>query len=737
MDAGVLKEFLIKLGFSVDQSGLRKLQTGLKDVTGAVTGITKAALGMAAAVTAAVTVTARSLDELYYASQRADSTADTLMTIGHAARSVGLSASGVRSQIEGMAASFRDMPAMRSWLQNLTGASGDPGQMMEGFAKYYRQMMLSGREMMARMVLRAGGMDPEQIRQMAMNLPAFLKSKAEMEKWFSALGFNANQASEAAANFLREINRSWGLFTTVWGKLTVTLLPILEDGLRNLNNLVISHMGDIKAFIDGPLKDWVTYLTDRKTWDDWGASWQKIGGYIDEVRDSIKDVIAELKELAAHRQAIGLGILALGVGMKSPALIAVGAGLVGSGPLPGDENYGKDKDGKPSGDTASHITPGMVGAGTGAALGARFGWIGALIGSLIGGAAGQYAAEQAPGQKGYDQKNWNPAWGPYDENQRLWPQFERWLSGQTHSPNVDIYEANGLWSTFKTWLAGSTALAPVVALADATFAKLRDALGIVPAKTPPPPGTTPANVGAGGTDDRSGGPQASRGARTGETGSPLGYVARSDTSAALALIEKYESAGRNVMNFIGDARHTAQGYWQITNTNWKKIAPTLGIDTNQYPNAMSAPRDVQAKVAQYMYNKGGFSDWAPYNPRLAAAIRAGELNTILSKTGPSLDAEYERHKRLGPKALDAWLNHVLSTTNTTGFDKGNATDAATKVSNDNSTTTNHGDQQVSIAPTTTIHVHGSDDPRQTANYVAGAQSRVTAQAVRAFQPASA
>ena len=108
------------------------------------------------------------------------------------------------------------------------------------------------------------------------------------------------------------------------------------------------------------------------------------------------------------------------------------------------------------------------------------------------------------------------------------------------------------------------------------------------------------------------------------TGSKKG-IGGTDISSPLSLIEKYESGGRNILQQTGATNSTASGYWQITDTNWRAYGPKLGIDTDQYPTAMSAPRDLQAKVAQTMYDEHGFGDWAPYNSKLAAAIKRGEV----------------------------------------------------------------------------------------------------------------
>jgi hypothetical protein len=98
----------------------------------------------------------------------------------------------------------------------------------------------------------------------------------------------------------------------------------------------------------------------------------------------------------------------------------------------------------------------------------------------------------------------------------------------------------------------------------------------------------------------------------------------------LGLILKYESKGRNVMNYMGRAQgidpttpkgYTAQGYFQMLNSNWHRIAPKLGIKA---PNAMAASLADQTKVALALLRQGGVGNWANFNPALRAALARGE-----------------------------------------------------------------------------------------------------------------
>jgi hypothetical protein len=129
----------------------------------------------------------------------------------------------------------------------------------------------------------------------------------------------------------------------------------------------------------------------------------------------------------------------------------------------------------------------------------------------------------------------------------------------------------------------------------------------------------------------------------GLTGLPTGnsaVVNGMGVGGALNLIQQYENAsGQNVPNYRYDRTHTAQGYFQITNSTWRDIAGSAGVDLGQYPNAMSAPYDVQRQAAAALYQQRGFAPWANYNPRLAQAIAgSGYGSGLVGSAGGSAPA---------------------------------------------------------------------------------------------------
>ncbi|MGJ2408953.1 hypothetical protein ACR8FJ_22580, partial [Salmonella enterica subsp. enterica serovar Paratyphi A] len=131
-----------------------------------------------------------------------------------------------------------------------------------------------------------------------------------------------------------------------------------------------------------------------------------------------------------------------------------------------------------------------------------------------------------------------------------------------------------------------------------------------------------ANGGGAGTASNSGG--------AGSTSVPNIPGMTADERNKLGLILKYESGGRNVMNFEGNRRnldpatargYTAQGYYQVLNTNWRRLAPKLGIKER---NAMAASLEDQTKVALALMRESGIKNWANFNAPLRAALQRGE-----------------------------------------------------------------------------------------------------------------
>lgn len=131
-DQEVIKEFLVGLGFKVDEKGVKTFTTGIDNATKSVTTLVKVIAGASLTVAAGVAAFASNLEGLYFASQRVGASAESLKSAEYAARDLGASAEEARGSIEGMARFLRDNPGGEDFLKGLGVKTRDAnGQLMD------------------------------------------------------------------------------------------------------------------------------------------------------------------------------------------------------------------------------------------------------------------------------------------------------------------------------------------------------------------------------------------------------------------------------------------------------------------------------------------------------------------------------------------------------------------------------------------------------------------------------
>ncbi|AZE53479.1 Putative bacteriophage protein [Pseudomonas synxantha] len=118
-DQDVIKEFLVGLGFKVDEKGAKDFSTGIDVATKSVVRLVATIAGASLTVAAGVSAFASNLEGLYYASQRVGSSAESLKSAEYAARDLGASAEEARGSIEGMAKFLRDTPGGEDFLKGI------------------------------------------------------------------------------------------------------------------------------------------------------------------------------------------------------------------------------------------------------------------------------------------------------------------------------------------------------------------------------------------------------------------------------------------------------------------------------------------------------------------------------------------------------------------------------------------------------------------------------------------
>ncbi len=118
-ESGVIREFLVSLGFKIDRGSQQTFVSALEGATTKVVRLAGAVEGMAATVAIGVSRFAENLEQLYFASQRAGSSAVALRAFQRTAQDFGASAGEALGSVEGLAQSMRMNPGNVALLESL------------------------------------------------------------------------------------------------------------------------------------------------------------------------------------------------------------------------------------------------------------------------------------------------------------------------------------------------------------------------------------------------------------------------------------------------------------------------------------------------------------------------------------------------------------------------------------------------------------------------------------------
>jgi hypothetical protein len=126
MSDNVLREFLVSLGFQVDEASMKKFTTSVEGVTKSVMKVGAEVAASAAGVVAGVKIISSQMENLYYASQRTGATVGNIMALRYAAGQIGLTADQAQGALENFARTLRLNPGSNSLLDSLGVTGKDP-----------------------------------------------------------------------------------------------------------------------------------------------------------------------------------------------------------------------------------------------------------------------------------------------------------------------------------------------------------------------------------------------------------------------------------------------------------------------------------------------------------------------------------------------------------------------------------------------------------------------------------
>ncbi len=265
MNAETIKDFLVSLGFSVDDAGAKKFGSVLAGTTANVIKMGLAVEGAALSVVAFTAKIAFGLDNLYWASQRTGATVQGIQSIGYAVSQVGGSVDAARSSLESLSRFIRNNPGAEGFLNRLGVQTRDASGNMRDMAAIFTGV---GQKLSGMPYYRANqyaqmlGIDENTLMAMRRGVGQFSAQYSEMVK---AIGFNADQAALSSNRFMTSLKSLGEMAGMARDKIGSNLADGLAGQIDNLRKKIIENFPKIEVTITKVIKGilWLGEIVGR------------------------------------------------------------------------------------------------------------------------------------------------------------------------------------------------------------------------------------------------------------------------------------------------------------------------------------------------------------------------------------------------------------------------------------------------------------------------------------------
>ena len=254
MNAETLKDFLISLGFKVDEAGARKFDAVVAGTTLKAIELGAKVELAAASVVAFTAKVASGLDNLYWASQRTGATVQGIKQIGFAVSQMGGSVDAARGSLESLAQFIRTSPGAEGFLNRLGVQTRDASGNMRDMTTIFTgvgQRLSSMPYYRANQYAQMLGMDENTLLAMRRGIGEYMGQYNAMKK---AIGFNPDQAAAASNRFMTSLRSFGEMAGMARDKIGSNLAGGLAGAIDNLRRQILDNFPKIERTINAVVK---------------------------------------------------------------------------------------------------------------------------------------------------------------------------------------------------------------------------------------------------------------------------------------------------------------------------------------------------------------------------------------------------------------------------------------------------------------------------------------------------
>ena len=243
--AGVIRDFMVALGFKTDNSGLKQMQDAMGGVELKAAALKGALLALATGAVVAVRQTASELDKLYFSSQRIGASVTNINAYGNAIAQLGGSTEGAVGSLESLAEKMRNSPGYEGMINSLGVQTKDANGAMRDRVEVMKDLSGVLSKMPAHQAnAYASSLGIDQNTLLAMRDGKFVSNMDKYQKIQKELGMNDDLA-KSGNEFMSEYRDLTMMTKTGFQVIVMQAGKALIPILKLLNTLI---MAGVSAF---------------------------------------------------------------------------------------------------------------------------------------------------------------------------------------------------------------------------------------------------------------------------------------------------------------------------------------------------------------------------------------------------------------------------------------------------------------------------------------------------------
>lgn len=257
-----IKEFLVGLGFKIDESGYRKFATSINTSTSAVAKLGAAVVATAAIMEIGVRRMADRFEHLYYASEKTGAAVENIKALGYALSKIGGNADDAESALNSLASFMRGNPMASAFLaqfgvstKTANGGLRDTFDILSDVVDSLTRMRNGGQFYLAKGYAGILGISEDQLLVLMRGTKEF---SAEYHKMMQTAKIDAQDAAKTSMLFNNELRTTGAAFSILWDKIMVRIIKPRLEYSKSFREFILSHYDDISNAID-----WVINKTEQ------------------------------------------------------------------------------------------------------------------------------------------------------------------------------------------------------------------------------------------------------------------------------------------------------------------------------------------------------------------------------------------------------------------------------------------------------------------------------------------